>query len=119
MLRTVELERRGVVVPSGDIGESRRAWGVIRQRHGLRPDNGSSLLTMPSAQPKVGKNFRPTVSVTLLAGSESGLCVNDSACFHDCVVNQSMRAQYRNVIAARNAGRTSSPTTRNCFWGCC
>lgn len=110
MLRTVELERRGVVAPSSDIRAARDAWGEIRVRHGLRPDNGSSLLTLPSAQPKVGKNYRPTASVTLLAGTDGGLCVADRHCRTTCVVNESMRAQYVNVRSARSA-RTDFLTT--------
>jgi hypothetical protein len=110
MLRTVELERRGVVSP-GSVSDARRVWGEIRVRHGLRPDNGSSLLTLPSAQPKIGKNYRPTASVTLLAGTDGGLCVADTHCRSTCVVNESMRAQYANVRAAR-AARTDFLTER-------
>lgn len=102
MLRTIELERAGVIRP-GAVSDARRVWGEIRARHGLRPDNGSSLLTLPSAQPKVGKNYRPTVSVTLLAGSIGGLCTADRHCRATCVVQESARAQYANVQAARRA----------------
>jgi hypothetical protein len=110
MLRTVELERMGAIVPSCDMRQARDAWGDVRVGYGLRPDNGSSLLTLPSAQPKVGKNYRPTASVTLVAGSDGGLCVSDAHCRQTCVVHESMRAQYENVKRARNA-RTDFLTT--------
>ena len=103
MVRTVELERAGVVAPWDSVGESRRVWGEIRARYGLRPDNGGSLLTLPSVQPKVGKNLRPTVSITLSAGSVGGLCVNDRYCRATCVVAESARAQYATVKRARDA----------------
>lgn len=103
MLRTVTLERQGIITPSVDLGMARDRWGRIRSGYGLRPDNGSSLLTLPEAQPKVGKNVRPTASVTLLAGTDGGMCVNDSRCRATCVVAESARARYDNVRRARAA----------------
>lgn len=104
MLRTVALERMGAIVPSCDIRQARNAWNLVRCDHGIRSrDAGTSLLTFPSAQPKVGKNHRPTVSITLEAGSEGGLCVNDKYCRATCVVAESARAQYDNVKRSRAA----------------
>lgn len=104
MLKTVELERRGAIVPSCDIRQARDAWNSVRCDHGIRTrEAGTSLLTFPSAQPKVGKNARPTVSITLEAGSDGGLCVNDKYCRATCVVAESARAQYDNVKRSRAA----------------
>ena len=104
MLKTVALERMGAIVSSCDIRHARDAWNSVRCDHGITSrDSGTSLLTFPSAQPKVGKNIRPTVSITLEAGSDGGLCVNDRYCRATCVVAESARAQYDNVKRSRAA----------------
>lgn len=103
MLRTVELEHLGIIAPWDSLSESRQVWREVRSRYGLGSDNGSSLLTLPSVQPKVGKNIRPTVSITLQAGSDGGLCVNDGPCRATCVVAESYRAQQDSVRLARAA----------------
>lgn len=102
-VKTLALEHAGAITPADDIRECRRVWSDVRARFGLGPDNGSALLTLPTAQPKVGLNSRPTASLTLTAGRADGLCVNDGACRATCVVAESWRASTSTVSASRAA----------------
>lgn len=101
-MHAIEIEKRGIITPHDDVRSAVEAWNETRHKFGLTPNRGDSLITPPESQPKVGKNDRPTGSLTLTAGGD-GLCVNFGRCVDICVVDKSWRADTLTVDLARKA----------------
>ena len=93
---TLKVERRGPITPHHDVAHSRNVWVEFRKQAGYT--GYAPLLTAPENQAKLGLNNTPTYCITLSAGREEGMCVNDHLCKAICVVDNH---RYHTVKQAR------------------
>jgi len=103
MLKTLEVERQGVVEPHGDVRGAEAVWSAVLRDHGFKGDPSTTIIKGKESQRKVSLNEEETVTLTVNAGSASGFCVNDKSCHMVCVVEKGGNALYPAVQRARQA----------------